>query len=1162
MKKIILFSVAFGLSVSNNSYAFNTKANAVNFRAVTHAALNLAGNSTLQSTITGKVTEGGQALEGVNVTVIGTNMKVKTDSKGQFSVVAAVGSTLRFSMVGYANQDVVVRTNNLNVSLVTSDSALEEVVVVGYGTQRKGNVTGAVSTISVKDNLESRPIADVGRAIQGTTPGLSVTIPSGEVGSDPTIKIRGQIGSLQGGSSPLILLDNVEIPSIQLLNPDDVESITVLKDAAASSIYGAKAAFGVVLITTKKGSNREKASVNYSNNFSFQNPFKKYEMGTLDALKYSVEAAKRAGSTFAGAFYKVNQESYERAVQWQELYGSTVKANDPTVYNRDWYFDPASGFKYGVRTYDPYEYMVKEWAGTQTHNVSVSGGTNKTTYNLGLGLLDQSGMLKPAKADKFSRYNASLRVESELNKYVTARAGVIYSQTNKQYPYATNSTTADPWLYLYRWSSLYPFGTEDNGRVIRGPEQEVAAANTASLKKNYLNFNLGTTVKLTDKWKVDFDYTLSNQEELWNRPGTRFTAANSWTAPVARLDASGNPVYVNGAGEVVDANAAGAVKAYQLDYLTYTANGSSPDHIYRSAENFYRHTINALTTYNLNLESGHDFKFIAGVNRVAERTNGQWSQITNLTDIINPQFNFAIGTQTTGGSASWQSQLGYFARLNYAFKNKYLFEGNIRYDGSSKFTQALWWNWFPSFSAGWVASEESFMEWTKPVLNQLKFRGSWGSIGDQSVSNGLYLATMSSGAISWVGGDGTKTNYVDSPKSVSRDVKWQTIQTLDVGVDARFLQNRLGVVFDWYQRDTKNMIVPTEGIPPTFGISAPQSNHGSLRTKGWELAVDFNHRFENGLGINLRGNVSDAKTKITKYGSTLSINNWYVGKTYGEIWGYETDRLYQKSDFQLDAAGNTQLVTLTADQSELYVGKKANLLAEGPNGENPVYQPFLQNSANFYFGPGDVKFKDLNGDGEINNGKQLIDDHGDLRVIGNNTPRYEYGFRLGADYKGIDFAIFFQGVGARQVWGDGFLTTPGFNSSDGAMPQAIAGNYWTESNTNAFYPAAYNNAGANTANNTQVQTRYLLDMSYLRIKNMTLGYALPKTLISKAGINTLRVYVSLENFVTWDKLKGLPIDPEEVAGVSMFNSSNYNSGRTGVGTPTFKSASFGVQLNF
>lgn len=1105
----------------------------------------------------------GSPLIGVTVTNKGTKKSTQTNQAGYFALAAKKGELLLFSFVGFSDKELVVGDDNIiAVKLAQAQAnSLQDVVIVGYATQKRGNLTGAVSTVDPKKTLMGRSIPDVGRGLQGAAAGLSITIPSAEIGSDPLIKIRGQIGSFQGGSSPLILLDNVEIPSIQVVNPADIANITILKDAASASIYGAKASFGVVLITTKKGSAGGKPQISYSNNFSWQKVWKDLEMADVDGLKYTVDAAERIGTTTpVGAFYYVDRASYLKAVEWKKKYGGTIGPNDPTVFGRDWYVQGANQ-KMGVRTYNPYDYMVKDWAPTQQHDLSLGFTQGKTSYNIGLGLLDQSGMLKPAKKDKFTRYNASLKISSELNKYLTIRAGAMYSRRNKQYAYATNSTTADPWLYLYRWSSLYPLGSDQNGDPIRSPMSEIAAANTANILTSYSNLNLGATLHINNNWKVDFDYTYSLNDETWLRPGTRFTGRDSWSAPALRFDASGNQVYVDAQGNTVPTGTPGSIAAYDLIKQTYTAPGANPDHFARTATNFFSHTINAFTTYSLDLKEDHAFKFILGINRVAATTEFQSSQITNLADINNPQFNFGTGTQTISGGKFWEAQLGYFGRINYAYKNKYLLEGNLRYDGSSKFPELLWWRWFPSVSAGWVASEEKFLQFMKPVVNSLKFRASWGTIGDQSVPSGLYISTLPGGQSTWIGANGTRLNFVGTPSVVSSDIRWQDIVNKNLGVDLTVLKNKLTVSFDAFIRNTNNMIVPQEGIPLTLGAGAPLGNYGALQTKGWELTVDFNHTFKNGLRIFARGNISDAKSTLTSYGSGTQVTGNYNGKVIGEIWGYRTDRLYQMGDFELDASGKPVLITLTAAESALAGGKQAyKLLPVG--GKNPVYQPFLQNSANFRFGPGDVRFKDLNGDGEISNGKGTLADHGDLEVIGNSTPRYEYGIRLGGEYKGFDLSIFLQGVGSRQVWGNGFLAIPGFNPSDGAMPQAIAGNYWTTDNTGAFYPAAYNNGGSNASNNIQVQDRYLLNMAYLRLKNLTVGYTLPQSLMRKAGISSVRVYGALENFITWDHLKGLPIDPEYIDGYSMWNTSNYNSSRTGTSIPAFKSISVGLQVNF
>jgi hypothetical protein len=401
-----------------------------------------------------------------------------------------------------------------------------------------------------------------------------------------------------------------------------------------------------------------------------------------------------------------------------------------------------------------------------------------------------------------------------------------------------------------------------------------------------------------------------------------------------------------------------------------------------------------------------------------------------------------------------------------------------------------------------------------------------------------------------------------TPSLVDSDISWQEIETLDFGVDLRFFKNKFGVTFDWYRRDTKNMIIEGESLPVTLGATAPKGNYGSLRTKGWELSADFTHRFSNGLGINVMASISDATTYITKGADYLTPwedrklgTTYSTGRRYGDIYGFVTDRLFQKEDFVYGADGQIEKITVIYNGTAHTTNKQSS--------PYPVYQVHYEDNNKLIFAPGDVKFVDLDGDGYITSGTGTNGNPGDQTVIGNSTPRYEYSFRLGADYKGIDFSIFFQGIGKRQIWGSGQLAIPGYNAKEGALPKTFTTDYWTEERTDAFYPRAWNLGGSNTGFSMQKQSRYLLDMSYLRIKNITLGYTFPENLLSKVYISKARLYMSLENFFTFDKLNGLPIDPEAISGYSMFRSdSNYNLGRTGMGTPVFKTLSCGVQLTF
>ena len=668
--------------------------------------------------------------------------------------------------------------------------------------------------------------------------------------------------------------------------------------------------------------------------------------------------------------------------------------------------------------------------------------------------------------------------------------------------------------------------------------------------------SLGTTVDFTSNWDLQADYTYSTEFNSFTSSMPTFEGAFHWYAPVAWLNEDGSRVYVDEEGNPTES---GGEPGYRFPITEYISKEQS--NFYKNTFASQKHTFNAFSTYRWNLQEKHDFKFMVGTNIVGYKWDSHSSRRSELINPDNPQFEFTVGTPDISGGAGWESQVGFFGRANYAFMDKYLVEANLRHDATSLFPADLRWRWYPSFSAGWVVSNERFMEAASPILSFAKFRGSWGRIGDQSVDNGLYLSRMGIVRNSWLDSAGEQFFQIGTPNPVSAGIGWQDIEHLNVGADLRFFRGQLGLVVELFQRDTRNMIIPGDALPATFGASAPQGNYGNLRTKGWELAADYSYRFENGLQLSVNANISDATTVTTKGADwktpweNRNVNNTFTtGKRYGDIYGYVTDRLYQKEDFVYDADGNFQQTTIVFDGAS----KVTNVLA----GANPIYQTYFEDGNQILLmSPGDVKFVDVNGDGYITPGKNTFGDPGDRVVIGNSTPRYEYGFRLGADYKGFDLAVFCQGVGKRDIWGSGQLAIPGFHVKDGAMPQAIAEDFWKDDRTDAFYPRAWNLGGGNSGYVMVPQTRYLLDMSYFRIKNITVGYTLPSHALRSIGLANARIYVSLENMFTFDNLRGLPIDPEAISGYSMLNSGgNYNLGRTGTSNPTFKSASMGIQI--
>jgi TonB-linked SusC/RagA family outer membrane protein len=489
-----------------------------------------------------------------------------------------------------------------------------------------------------------------------------------------------------------------------------------------------------------------------------------------------------------------------------------------------------------------------------------------------------------------------------------------------------------------------------------------------------------------------------------------------------------------------------------------------------------------------------------------------------------------------GSSAGHWSTQGYFGRLNYSFKNKFLFEVNGRYDGSSKFPVGDKWAFFPSASAGYVLTQESFMDFSRNVLSFLKLRASWGSIGNQDVGNYRFLRIMSASNSGWLVGNVNQVT-ASTPGLVSPSLTWETVTTLDFGADARFFDNRFGVTFDWYKRTTSDMITGGVTVPSSLGTSAPVRNFGDLETKGWELTLDYNHRINKDLRFNITGVLSDFTERLTKYAANQTglISSNYEGRTLGEIWGYETDRYFTAEDFQRDASGNFIL------QNGKYV------MTPG----TPT-QTRWETGA-FFYGPGDIKYKDLNGDGKIDIGANTVSDPGDQKIIGNTTPRYQYGIRLGLDWKGLDLNMYLQGVGSRQMWANGPVVIPGYRIGEGWYEHQL--DYWTPSNTNAYYPRPTNQLQSNATRNFLPQTKYLLNMAYTRLKNINLGYTLPSKLSNRVKLQTVRVYVSGENLVTWSKLQ-VPIDPEV-----NYTSAGLNDPNTfGRVYPYRKQFSFGLQV--
>jgi len=1054
-----------------------------------------------------------EAVQFAAVSVKGTTIGTTTSVDGKFSLKVPSNTLLTVSYIGYTTVTVPVKGKTyLEIVLKENTQLMDEIVVVGYSTQKKINLTGAVATVDVAKTLGSRPITDIARGLQGASPGLMVTTSSGNIGVSPEVRIRGKMGSINSEAKPLILLDNVEISDMMTINPSDIESVSILKDAASASIYGARGSWGVILLTSKKGQ-KGATKVSYDNNFAWSSPMNTPQIADgADGAEYMLKQLRRTAPNTAsfdvlGAYY--DDLSIERMRQWKKLYGGQ-DLGDEMILGRD--YEQRGGNCYYYRAWDIDNLILNKAAPQMKHNLTISGGNDKTTFNVNFGFLDQRGLVKIApEPDKYTRFNGTMRLESKITSWFTVRGSLMTSNSSKDSPNFRLANGASPneyWFNIYRYPETYPYGYV-NGKPLKNTRTELEQAST---NKNYSDFSrlqLGSTITFLKGWTADIDYTYTINNSHEKNFATPISGINSWADPtLTQMVANFFP-----AEDYVTANSTWTKRNVGKGYTTYIKE------------------IN-----------GHNFKVLAGSDIEYYRSEFQYSKATGLMLPSKPELNLISGEQFVNGYPSHWSTLGFFGRLNYSYKDKYLFEANFRKDGSSRFPLNHKWGNFPSVSGGWVISNEKFMDTFKKDidLSFLKIRGSWGSIGNMNVGGNSYLRTMSASKSNWWI-DGLNPTMVGVFGNIAENLTWETVETIDLGLNAGFFDNSLEFEFDWFSRATKGMVTSGVELPESLGAAPSARNFGVLATNGWELSLLYNKLFSNGLGLNVKGTLSDETGRITEFANDEvniksggnDISN-YKGKIIGEIWGYTSDRLFTVDDF----SGNNG----AANPTWYY-------------GTNVPNQDVLNTSSSFHYGLGDVKYVDKNGDGVVDFGAGTNLNSGDMSVIGNTTPRYLYGITLGLNYKGIDLSAFIQGVGKRDYWGTGTLFIPGFTQKEAVYQNQM--DYWTPENTDAYFPAP-SNPGANNHNaNWQPQTRYLLDMSYMRMKNITLGYTLPKEWLTWAKINRVRVYASGENIFTLDHLN-MCIDPEiEQNSVEGFND-NKSYGRT---YPYFRTLSMGVQVD-
>lgn len=962
-----------------------------------------------------------------------------TDIDGNFSVNAAPGSLLTFSYTGFKPQTVKAQ-EGMQVVLQSSVNDLNEVVVVGYGTQKKANLTGAVASVN-GNVLENRPISNIGQGLQGVVPNLNVSMGHGGApGAGASFNVRGTT-SLNGGE-PLVLVDNVQMDA-NLVNPDDIESISVLKDAASAAIYGARAAYGVILITTKKGKLNSRPTVQFSASGYWQSPaVEMHNVNSLDYLKMIDIAYQNSG----GSGHYFNPLVYE----YTEKYVNGT-------YDQPVFFDKSySAFKYGYNGNTDWWNELYKTSFSQIYNASISGGSQKTRYYVSLGSNNQGGILK-ATDEKYNKYNANINVTSELTPWMEVSAKIAHTYTTEMHP--TGGTTAmnnTAYSGLSAYSGMmksdlsplmpvkHPDGHYAGQGNFTNPVAIQAQGGNARYRQNDLWMTAGVKLTPIKGLIVNADYT-------WNYYGWASTQHVRNFYDYTAVPGTEN-------------------------YYPWT----NPSSVTRSNSDDYYSSFNAFAEYNLSLgNNDHNMKFMVGYNQEKKRTQYYYAGRKDLIDPENPAINQAIGDMAIDGNMGQWAVNGTFARFNYDYKGRYLLELNGRYDGSSKFKKGHRYQFFPSISAAWRLSEEKFFEGVKSWWDNMKLRVSYGSLGNQAVDGNFpYLATYGINTKYGALLGGGRPVAVYAPGLVSSSFTWETVNQIDFGFDAAFLRNRLSASFDWYRRNTKDMLTDGEVLPAVLGASVPRQNAANLKTVGWELSLEWNDRLANGLSYHVKGVLSDYQSTITKFNNpTGLISQYYVGRKMNEIWGYVSNGLFQTE----------QEANAHANQSYLYGGK---------------------------WTAGDVRFEDLDGNNRIDIGDNTLANPGDRKIIGNSTPRFAFGITAGLEYKGIDFEMFWQGIGKRDWFpGNGSAAYWGF-TNEWQTPLTTSLDYWTPENTNAFFPRL----GWANGGNRNTSTRYLQNASYCRLKNVTLGYTLPRNILDKIGVSRLRVYVTGENLLTFTSL--------------------------------------------
>ncbi len=1022
----------------------------------------------------------GMPVIGANIMVKGTTNGTITDMDGKFSLEVDKDATLVISYIGFANQEIKVgNQTNLSIAMKENAEALDELVVVGFGTQKKVNLTGAVSMVE-SEILESRPVQNVGQALQGVVPGLnfSVNKTGGELNNALDMDIRGT-GTIGEGSksAPLVLIDGIE-GDMNSINPNDIKSISVLKDASSAAVYGSRAAFGVVLITTKEG-RAGRTQVNYSNNVRFSTPSALPTM--MDSYQFA-QFFNRAALNQGGSPV-FDETTMQRIVDYQ-----AGKITSGSQVRPDGYY--SENVLANANT-DWFEKMYKKAVPSHEHNLSVSGGSDKITYLVSGSFMKQNGFIN-YNSDDFKRYTLNARIKANLSKFVT----LVYGSKWIREDYDKPSYLGD--LFYDSIARTWPTCPEyfDNGYYGGTIINRLIYAGRNIDQKDQTYNQLQLIIEPIKDWKI---YAEGNMRTV-NRMN------HSELLPIPWINAAGDMAY----GSLDGSRAAGATEVTEQSWRDNYLTG------------------NLYSDYFKQFDSGHYFKVMAGFNAELMKSRDIKGIMDNLITPDLPTLNTATENPRTSGGYSHWATVGFFGRLNYNYKEKYLFEFNLRYDGTSRFLGDQRWGTFPSFSVGWnLARENFFMDLgnLKDYISTLKFRGSWGQLGNTNTED-LYPFYLTVPFKTQAGGwliDGKKSNLSYAPGLVSSMLTWETVESWNIGLDWGALNNRLTGSFEYYTRKTKDMVGPAPELPSILGTPVPDMNNADLKSYGFDLELSWRDKIgEFSYGAKLV--LSDNKLKVTRYPNENGIySQWYSGKMSGELWGYETIGI-AKSQEEMDQH-----------------------LASLPNGG--------QDALGSQWSAGDIMYKDLNGDGKIDAGSSTLGDPGDKKIIGNSTPRYRFGLTLDGSWKGFDLSLFFQGVAKR----DYLLSGPYFWGAKNGQWHSVGFDYHWDffrpegdplgSNVDSYYPRPLFDQGGK---NQQDQTRYLQNAAYVRLKNLQFGYTFPKAWVNKIGLQHLRLYFSGDNLFTITGLHGY-YDPEALGDTG---------DKMGKVYPLARTYSIGMNINF